>query len=316
MTNLIVSRVCNQACNFCFAGDADANLAERFISMEQYERCLDYLDRSGIEQVRLLGGEPGLHPRFPELVERASRRAKTVLVFTNGLMPERAIAALEALPPERCGVVLNASAGDQRTRARQKAFLERLGAKVQPGCSLYRLDQDLESIFDWVSGTGCKPSVRLGLAHPIMGGGNDFLPTWQYRQAGQRVVQFGQACAQHGFRIELDCGFTRCMFSEAELERLRELSADLGWYCSPIIDLDLDGATFHCFPLAGRFRAALTGEVTAAELRARFLQQTAPYRAAGIYKHCADCDYRQDQTCSGGCLAHVIQRYSTQLIYR
>jgi hypothetical protein len=314
MTNLIVSRVCNQSCSYCFAGDgADRKEQDAFLSIEQFERRLDYLDRSGIEQARFLGGEPSLHPLFAELVERALQRGKTVIVFTNGVMPESAARTLETLPPERCSVVLNVSANGKAAAQRQKELAERLGPKVQPGCTLYRLDQDLESFLEWMAGTGCKPSVRVGLAHPSPGGSNAFLPTYLYRQAGERLLRFAEACALSGFKIELDCGFVRCMFTNEAIRRLQELSADLGWHCNPIIDIDLDGRAFHCFPLADRFPAIRLDEITRADdLRAEFLRQTGSYRAAGIYKQCATCTERQNQGCPGGCLAHVLTRFSSQ----
>ena len=78
MANLAITTVCNQHCAYCFTvdhlgddlrsdGSSGKQPAAQFLSMDAFESRLEFLHRSGIEQVRLLGGEPTLHPQFPEL---------------------------------------------------------------------------------------------------------------------------------------------------------------------------------------------------------------------------------------------------------
>ncbi len=76
-----------------------------------FRRLLDLVRKSGGKEIRLLGGEPTLHPEFPALLESALARGLRLLVFSNGLMPGSAIEALAAMPPDRCRVVLNIEAG-------------------------------------------------------------------------------------------------------------------------------------------------------------------------------------------------------------
>ena len=83
MANLIVSNMCNLNCAYCFAkdyiGTAQHGSNLNFIPLDSFENHLDFLDRSGIEQVRILGGEPTLHPEFPELLRAALFREKMSL---------------------------------------------------------------------------------------------------------------------------------------------------------------------------------------------------------------------------------------------
>jgi radical SAM protein with 4Fe4S-binding SPASM domain len=337
MTNLIVSRRCNQSCAYCFAADSlsansllanslSADSQSDYISLEAFEQRLDYLDRSGIQQARFLGGEPTLHPQFPELVRRAQARGKQVIVFTNGWMPPAALAALADLPDEQCSVILNVSAsgaagggaaagsslGEAARFQRQREVLRRLGQKAQPGCNLYKTDQSLNDVVRLIIESGCRRAIRVGLAQPVLQGGNAYLPARAYRLVGEQIVHFAQNAARAEIKIELDCGFVRCMFSEENLCSLAGLHADLGWRCSPIIDIDVDGEAFHCFPLAGKVHAQVGPQTTAADLREAFIQQTQIYRQAGIYKECSICPDKIDQTCSGGCLANIMRRFSTQ----
>jgi molybdenum cofactor biosynthesis enzyme MoaA len=112
MANLSVTRGCNRNCSYCFARDAFASPGQSaaFISRRDFLRALDFLERSGIDQARLLGGEPTLHPEFPYLVDRVLERGRRLLVFSNGLMPEAALRRLEHTPVDRVAVLINVNA--------------------------------------------------------------------------------------------------------------------------------------------------------------------------------------------------------------
>src|SRR5512147_2414606 len=114
MANLVVADVCNMKCAFCFARDyldaSNADSAPRFIALDVFEQQLDFLARSGINEIRLIGGEPTLHPHFPELIAAAQQIGKHIVVFTHGLLSETVMACLESLPVEQCTVLVNVNA--------------------------------------------------------------------------------------------------------------------------------------------------------------------------------------------------------------
>jgi len=309
VTNLVVSSVCNRHCAYCFTLD-QVPPGRRFLSLRAFEEHLAFLDRSGIDRVRLLGGEPTLHPRFPELVSRARRAGKAVTVFSNGLMPPPALACLEALPTQECTVVVNVTpGGSARTLERQRETLRRLGKRAMPGLNLYRTDLAPGFLLDLVAETACRAVVRLSMAHPVLSGRNRFIHPGQYRTIGARVASLAGPAAAAGVRLELDCGFVRCMFSEAELESLHRAEADVGWRCNPLLDLDLEGRVLHCLPLAGLLSLPVAPGANVESLRAELEAQVRPYRQAGVYRECSTCTFKAAGDCSGGCLAATIRRF-------
>ena len=138
MTNLAISGVCDLGCPFCFAGGhlaASRDQGSAYVDAAVFERWLDLLERSGIPEARPIGGEPTLHPAFADLVARAQRRGLAVHVFTHGLMPERALDCLAALPVEACSVLVNMNAGrspdpSPRELARRQMTMRRLGQRA------------------------------------------------------------------------------------------------------------------------------------------------------------------------------------------
>ncbi len=323
MANLVVAGICNLECAYCFAPPEAVLPANRdgrrrqeaFLSLEAYEERLQFLDRSGIPEARLIGGEPTLHPQFPELIRLARLHGKRILVFTNGLVKESALACLEALPPDECTVLvnMNASRGLQdlegQEAARRLETLRRLGRRALPGMNIYRTDFRLDGLLRVIEEMGCRKAIRLGLAQPMLSGRNQYLHPKQYPIIGQKIARLAGQAGQAGVCLEFDCGFVRCMFSEKSLEELRRSHADFGWRCNPILDIGLDGRAVHCFPLAGKVAAPVEGSSTAAGIRTMMSALVRPFRTAGIYRECSTCPYKTNHECTGGCLANTMLRF-------
>jgi hypothetical protein len=316
MANLLISDVCDMRCPYCFAvHHMQARTGAVFIDLDTFERHLDFLDRSGIDEIRLLGGEPTLHPRFPEIIERARQRQKIIVIFSHGLLSERTLAAIEAIPPDECTVLVNTNA--TRTPGvpspaeieRRRAVLLRLGGRALLGFNIYSTDFQLDPLLPLIEEAGCIREIRLGLAQATLEGGNAYLHPKQYPVVGQKIAQFAGRAAEYGVKLAFDCGFVRCMFTEHELEMLCAAGTEPHWSCSPILDIDLHGGVMHCFSMGRKVSAELSDEVNAADLRAAFSTQAEPYRAAGIYRHCSVCRFKHNGGCSGGCLAATIRRF-------
>jgi uncharacterized Fe-S cluster-containing radical SAM superfamily protein len=303
MANLTISAVCNQRCPYCFTADHlnGAGPSQHFLDSGDFEARLDFLDRSGIDQARLLGGEPTLHPQFSALVERARARDKIIVVFTNGLIPAESLACLESLPATACSVLVNVneparmsrmypsatSEAGETTFERQRATIRRLGQRAMVGFNIYRPDFRPEFLLPLIAETGCRPAVRLGLAHPCLSGENRYVYPHQYVAIGRKIVRFARRAADAGVKVEFDCGFVRCMFADGDLETLTGLGADVGWRCNPILDVGLDGQV----------------------MRRAFESRTRPYRQAGIFRECSTCPFKASGVCPGGCLAATMRRF-------
>ncbi len=307
--NLTISAICNQACAYCFTADHLAGDAPGFLPVDAFEARLDLLDRSGIDEARLLGGEPTLHPEFAELVARARARGKRIVVFTNGLMPESALASLEALPAEACTVLVNAGEPGDPGYARRRLALRRLGARALPGYNIDRPDAELGFLLDLAAETGCRPVLRLGMAQPCLSGRNRHIHPKQYRVVAQRIAGLAAGAMAQGVRLELDCGFVRCMFTDEEVAMLEGAGADVGWRCNPILDVDTAGRVIHCYPLSGLGSLPLVPAGNAAGLRRAFEVRTRPYRRAGVYPECSTCPFKASGECTGGCLAATVRRF-------
>lgn len=314
MANLIISSVCNQDCPYCFTTDhrRAQPRAPRFLPIAALDSRLRFLRRSGVEHVRLVGGEPTLHPQFIQITQRAMGAGLKLSIFSNGLMPENALDYVASLSEDGCSVLVNVNdpryQGDD-THARRLATIRRLGPRATLGFNIYRADADLTFLLDVVQDTGCEPRIRLGLALPTLSGRNEHLLPSQYVAVGRKVVQFAALAGRRSTSVSFDCGFVRCMFSDEGLATLESYGADVGWRCNPILDVGIDGQVMHCFPLAAMGALPLTENVDARDLRDVFMERTKAYRRAGIFPECSQCAFKLSGECPGGCLAVTMRRF-------
>ena len=274
------------------------------MSVATFVKALDFLERSGIREARLLGGEPTLHPEFPRLAELALERGLLVRVFSNGLMPERALRWIESHTAKQVAVLINARAGD----ARQGATLARLRERATVGMNIHTPAFEPAFLLDLIREHGLAPRIRFGLAHPTADGSNRFLAPQYYQRAGTRLAEFAGVAQAAGVELSFDCGFVPCMFPAGFLDTLGAAAGDIGGRCSPVLDVLADGEVVSCYPLAGLAREALPSDETADALRVRFTARFAGYRRLGVFRECASCAVREDGRCNGGCLAASMQR--------
>ena len=147
------------------------------------------------------------------------------------------------------------------------------------------------------------------MAHPCLSGDNQYIHPNQYRAIAVKIVRSARMAADHGVSLDFDCGFVRCMFSDAELDTLRAAGTKVGWRCNAILDIDLNGDVIHCFPLSRLMKLPLASVIDAAALREAFEVRTAPYRQAGVFKECSTCHFKAAGECPGGCLATTMRRF-------
>jgi len=305
------------------------------MSPETYEAALAFLERSSVTEARLLGGEPTEHPRFCEYLSQALERSFQVMVFSGGLIPQQALDFLVDLPADSISVALNSADPAVEPRGlvdRQREVCRALGENVILGFNIISPDQDPTFLFDWViEGDLCR-SIRLGLAHPIWGGANV-----HYRLRGPRLIPLLERLVakgtQLGVNVGFDCGFTPCLFSRQFVDAhadmflhgndgeaapgLQNATCDdpaaqrvesIGVRCTPVVDILPEGDCIACYALSRFHRLPLPSEGNRSDLVRSFDDELTSTLPVGLHRECAQCGYRAQGMCGGGCRARRTQR--------
>jgi hypothetical protein len=299
MANIMLTDKCNLRCSYCFAGSYINITPPTFLTKNHFARYLDFLDRSGINEIRILGGEPSLHPKFHEFIKEA-------------------LESLLCLSSDRVNVLVNVTPvhhyDKMELRIRQFEVLASLGQRAHIGYTIFRPDTSgLFNIIKFIEQTDCRRSVRIGLSQPGQNG-NVTLSPKHYRRVAKGILLFSHSAYKNKIQVEFDCGFIRCMFTDSELIELKRMDVHFGWRCNPVIDVTGDLTAIPCFPLASVCQITDALNFTESELMEDFQKQIAHLRVVGIFAECSTCPLRVSEGCSGGCLSIAIQRMHKQSI--
>jgi hypothetical protein len=260
--NILLTNICNQRCPYCFAQEGMMKAKAKYMSLEDFKKLASFLQKQGVTNIRLMGGEPTIHPEFGKILEIAFRHIPKATIFTNGLVPSKSMKIIEKNLDKLTFVINIGTVAFKTSPATRKeivSFCNKTYEKTEIiiGFTLFKLDENYACIFDYfrkaaLAGMG----VRFGVA-------KNMIENKQYfrkndRKLGKRIVELVELLRKRKVKsITLDCGLTKDMFSQEEIEYLSNNVKIKGWGCNGKwggLDIDTDLSAFTCFPYSNKKR--------------------------------------------------------------
>lgn len=313
MPNILLNNYCNLDCDYCFANEVRGEDAQK-LSMDDYRRILDLLEKSGIPEVRLIGGEPTLHPKFPEFVLEASRRdsIRKVHLFTNGSFKSRytELLKLVAQRNEDVSVLMNFNdphtAGETNFEAMEQNVdqLANTPISLRLGINFYKENQDYDHLLD-VAEKYNLPNLRWALTIPQDVSAID--PENYFDQHADMIFNFLMEAADRGMAPSPDCtSLPVCALSD---DQIREMSLTgegnlRTRACDPIIDIKPDMTAIRCFAMDD-YAVDVDKFNTIQELRKHFTKNVdEKYRNKPLLDRCETCTHFQNEGQTCACLSY------------
>lgn len=321
MANVLLTETCVRSCPYCFAkqymseGDVDDSL-----TWDNLIYIADFLESSEEKHISLLGGEPLLHPYIAEFIEYLDQRGFMITVFTSGIMTpgklEEFTSKIHAHGPE-LKLIFVVNVNEPRFSPKSevekvKKFLEQFGERSSLSFNIYRLDFQMEFLKDYIIDYGLIRRVRLGLAHPIPGSKNLYIKPTDFSQVRNTLMSVFPSMSEIGIIPGFDCGFPMCMFSDDDLGKLHKYThGQMEFLCGPAIDIGTDLSCWSCFPLSNFHKKSLFDFSNYQEIVQFYGNEMHLTRKEerGIYVECDSCSNYNNNLCSGGCLAHVLNGF-------
>jgi radical SAM protein with 4Fe4S-binding SPASM domain len=308
MANLLVTTDCQRKCPYCFAqGDKDKRLT---INWDDFITVTNFI-ATGPRALNLLGGEPTLHPDFDHMLSYLLEKDYIVQVFTNGMVRGALLDKITdilnriALRDHQLFFAVNINEEKYRSKEEdrlQKRFLNSMGHLAYPSFTIHE-KTSLLFLQKTVEDYYLEKSIRLGLAMPIQGVNNKFLPKESYRDIAQSIVEL--ANNSEGTTITFDCGFPLCMF---ELDEISELTKneenDFSFICGTPLDIYPDLTMTNCYPLSKLHKTHIMNFNNIMDAYKYFEEGFAV--PEGIYgQKCVECQFFR-KVCYGGCKGFAV----------
>jgi MoaA/NifB/PqqE/SkfB family radical SAM enzyme len=317
--NLIITEKCNRSCPYCFAKSnihsktdtVNETTAPIHISLENFDKYLEFLNKNSRRALKILGGEPTLHPHFEEMIDRSLDSGFSITVFTNALWPRSVQEFFEKnTKTEKVNFIININEPEMQTsreNALQAESMRIAGNRATIGFNIYREEFNLRFIPELINTYSLKNNVRLGLASPIFGGTNSHVHTSRLSRVGKSLVNQLQELEQQDILCSFDCGIPLCMFDEDDIGKVFLSTSSWASLCGSGPDVGPDLSVWSCLPLSGLFNVSLSDFENEETLVAHFSEKLAPFRKFGCFDKCATCKYLRRKQCCGGCLARTLQ---------
>lgn len=312
MANVFITNYCNLRCKYCFArgmlGDSHSNE----LTLEEVDKVKDIIGHSHhINEperniISILGGEPTQHSNFIKIIDHLVNSGFIVKLFTNGTFTSEICDYMYKIPQGKINLIFNINKKEDHTSDNWKKIeynLLKLHNIITLGLTIADINFDYQAIIEHVNKHKLKRDLRLGISMPIVNADNKYIRFKEYKQIGNRIVEFSEAALKENMTLGFDCGFVMCMFTRKQLGALQLNNVAMNFKCDGAIDIGKNGRVWRCFPLYSIHNTSLDkfNSITAIK---DYYNNLLPKKDKGISGKCGICKYYSRNICSGGCYGY------------
>jgi len=285
----------------------------REMSWEDFLAVVGFYERSQLCQMILLGGEPGLHSRFMDILCLLREKKFSVLVGTTGILSESLVDRIVEEGFQQLHFALNSTyyfGYGQDKRKLVDHFLSRLGRRVTLSYTITERDlagMKIEPILDRIA-MMLKFDLSRHLQFQIAVPGDRnrlFVPFDRYRDLAELIGGWFAVLKKNCIYCKLDC---HCMPDCAIPNDLRREDIFSSKCEHFMIDIGPGGDIWPCFPLSQQ-NLNLKQFVTMGDIYRQFNLLNPPESILYDEK-CRECKERESDSCDGGCrgFMHIRRR--------
>jgi radical SAM protein with 4Fe4S-binding SPASM domain len=194
-------------------------------------------------------------------------------------------------------------------------FLSAFGHLTTLGFNIYQTEFDFKFLIQLINQYNLERHIRIGLAHPIPGEVNTYIPAAEVKQMARKFISFLDLFDRFKITPGFDCGMPMCVFTDEELGKLFKLNKGLlNFKCGPAIDIGPDMKVWSCFPLSNIHKKSLYEFNSMQEIGKFYedLHTKIRNEIGGLFEDCDTCAYRFNDTCRGGCIAHSLNHIKNE----
>lgn len=311
MTNIMATTACNFRCEYCFGLDMiGPGYAAQNMEWKLFQDLINWIERADMPNhgVHLMGGEPTLHPLFPEMCRYAAGRGHILSVFSNASVK---LAPDFLRETTSLGVqwIVNINPPEFYTPQQLenlKNHLKLLGPQATLTFNIAGEKTPYDYVFQYIEEYNMAPRIKLGVALPTMDSANVFVNRTDFSNVAELVMEVLEVAFSKGISHEFECGVAYCLFTEKQRKRLNLCDYS---NCNSRLDITPWGEVINCLPLCNFARVPYDRFSHYGEAIDWFRKALTPYHSLGSSADCLDCKHLMDGQCRA-CLAHGMKEYN------
>lgn len=268
MPNIMINSYCNLKCPYCFADNELSDCSTKNMSLDDFERIIEWHKNNNMRMIRIIGGEPTLHPEFLEIVCRimVDDFFEGMHIFSNMSFGRDVKAALLEFASEKklsflpnfneefvVGPKYEVTKNNIRTFAN-------LGCIKTLGVNIYKPDYDFTE-FIKMANEARVIDIRWTLTTPHFVVDKDFDVKGYFRSFYDTLIRFFKICQENRIPINQDCNsIPMCSFTDEQLSNLIRHNPVLfskKLACNPVIDINPQMEVFRCFGTSEDYKIKL-----------------------------------------------------------
>lgn len=313
--NIMFNNYCNLHCKYCFASLEPKKRID--ISDENLKYYIEFCKTSNFRHLRILGGEPTLHPKFTEHLYNAVNDSffQGVRLFSNAINLNKEMAQILAHP--KGSVLVNLNHPDDIGEKLYEKTLENLAwlirfymdKHIRPaitlGINIYSPDFDYDYILE---ATKLFHLERIRYSITVPNDHEKKIDRAYYQSFVPRLVEFLTECSKNNIMTTSDCNTApKCVYSHDQIIELlygrhNILHKEI---CSPVMDVRPDLQVSRCFAFEDKIMVNLKDFKNYREINDFFRSKVDVHRfELPTYSDCPECQWFQKKRCQGGCLAY------------
>ena len=309
--NLIINQSCNRNCSFCFANIEEHKQINEDMSREYFESLVKRIPDM---YIRIMGGEPTLHPLFLDFLDIVFKHNKIPVVFSNFLFDLKILNGLIERLSENKRIIFLANlsslndflmkvAADNYSKI-YKTLSDR-NRTNQLSCSLtIDIRKPEECNLDYVKRLIAKGVIIEGLRFCMMAPNFRIYEVKEFKDRfaiGDNLVELCKYCTGNHIEATIAETIYPCIFRNLDdyyfVKGYWMEGRDFECYTNPPADVFSDNTISFCFPLKDRIRIGIDDLSMAVP---QLLKEFEPIKK--VSDTCKTCIYYKSH-CKGACPA-------------
>lgn len=311
--NIMLNSYCNLKCPYCFANTEINSSHIKNISEENFDEALEFLINNNIREVRLIGGEPTLHPYFIYFIQKIINKSffEKVHIFSN-MTFEDDISNPLILMSQDIDISFLPNFNEDYVLGEKKSTVEnniitfsKYNLLDTIGVNIYKPNMDFSHIFKIIEKTNIR-NVRWSITTPNKK--VDDVKEY-FHSFYETLIDFFDECSKHKCTNQIDCNsLPLCSFNEFELGTLMKHNYMLynkPTNCDVVLDVNTELEAFRCFGVSDSYKVKINKYSNINNIINLIEINTANIKNKPLFKECVNCNvYSMNNNSSCSCLAY------------